>query len=236
MIYLKIDKNTLSVEKTIYAAIYISFFISILFLFLTFDNYIPIRYENNWNSKIITDIKFIPNNETCTSPYEDLLLGFWSGFDESCYCKHSISNETYAFSGKCQDLKSGFSCNKITKTPMIKILNYLGGKFCIKKTDFTFMELYNNFTQSLKINGNQLKNMDDKPFFEFKFNEFKKNDVLKNMLPNNIIIDIKITEKEFIDKHKGKVFDGKNYIDLDNYKKNEIKIENKKINFIQSII
>lgn len=228
MSLLKLDKQSLTIEKTIYAAIYISFFISIPFLTMSFDNYIPNRYEKNWNSKIITDIKFIPGNENCTVGFEDVLLGYWSGFDDGCFCRHSISNETFAFSGKCEDLTEGFSCNKISSISRVEIRNYLGGKFCVKKTEYTYIELYKNFSDSLKKTNDELSKMTDKRFNEFKYSDFKNNQVLKDMIPKNVLVDIKISDKEFIEKYKGKVYDGKNNINLDNYNKNEVKTENGK--------
>lgn len=231
MTLLKLDKLSLTIEKTIYAAIYISFFISIPFLTMSFDNYIPIRYEKNWNSKIITDIKFIPSSDNCTETYEEVLLGYWSGFDDGCFCRHSISNETFAFSSKCQDLTEGFSCNKISSIPMVEIRNYLGGKFCVKKTEFTFMELYRNFSESLKKTNNELAKMTDKRYNEYKNADFKNNEVLKSMIPKNVLVDLKLSDKVFIEKHKGKIFDGKNCVNLDNYSKSEVKTANGKFNF-----
>lgn len=230
MTYLKLDKLSFIAEKTIYAAVYISFFISIPYLTMNFDNYIPTRYDQNWNSKIITDVKFIADNLNCTQGYEDVRLGYWSGFDDGCFCRHSISNETFAFSGKCQDLTEGFSCNKISQIDKIEIRSYLGGKFCVKKTNFTFMDLYMNFTENLKTNQNQLSKMNDKKYNEFKFSDFKKNEAIKSMIPKNILMDFKISEKDFMEKYKGNIFDGKNYINIANYQKDEIKVLGKTIN------
>lgn len=230
MTLLNMNKLSLNLQKIIYASICICFLMSLSLITISFDSYLPSRYERNWNSKFIIDIKFIPENEACTESYEKVSLGSWSGFDDGCFCRHSISQETFAFSGKCADLPEGFSCNKISTIDSMIIDTYLGGKFCVKKSDFTFIELHKNFSEYLKGNKNSLYDISDKKYNEYKNYEFKNNPILKNKIPTNILIDLKISSKDFIENYKGKIYDGKNYVNLDSYDKKEIETKKGKIN------
>ena len=127
--------NPISVSNIIYLIINI---IIILYNISSILKFTFIKQPINVNfSKLL--IKDILINETCPKEYENLTLGIYNGINKGCYC----NNSNMFYIRECYFNES--NCMNIKKIKPMKIGNYEGKQFCLKKGNSYLDYLKNNY-------------------------------------------------------------------------------------------
>ena len=173
------------IDYTLSTLLLVSLVLCIYLIFYTNDDlHLYNRYNKNWNSKYITDLKFITGEEKCSEGYELINLGLWSGFtDGTTVCKNKYVPEIFIDDYNYEDNTNvTYNCQKVTGVGSVNLTEFRKTRFCIKRSERSLID----------FSKNKLNFTDDNEYFKA---------VVENQFPidKNAIIDIKILDPKGLD-------------------------------------
>ena len=102
-----------------------------------------------YKTKFINDLYIISEFEICDTPYEKSILGFWPGYNQSCYCGNGSNSHV----GICNPNEIS-ECQDIGPFNKVPVNKWLDAIFCIRRSMKDLIEYFDYSIQNEKIGCN----------------------------------------------------------------------------------
>jgi hypothetical protein len=196
---LKITGCNWCIDVVNYSLLMLSFVATLVLILTTDDDpYLHNNYKRNWDSRYITDVKFVKTEDKCPDGYSQLQLGVWSGFNEGCYCKHEKTGDLWLYDSTCSaSFSDAYTCQNIATVPSINLTEYKNaGHFCVKRADKNYYDIFAHVNNKLRQDGKNLY-ANDKEYFDIALKS-----TLLDVIDPEAVLDIKLVLNKMKDMFK----------------------------------